>query len=88
MGGGLLRLRIDADQEPWAPDLDGQVRASSLQTGVFAGPVGSPVGQHRFNPAAVVREAQPSVRLYTPRYGLFEMRARVTDDRPPWWRSG
>src|SRR3712207_7789500 len=32
------------------------------------------VGQHRFNPAAVVREAQRNVRLYTPMYGLIELR--------------
>jgi Glycosyl hydrolases family 16 len=53
---------------------------SSLQTGQFAGPVGSTVGQHRFNPAAVVREAQPNVRLYTPLYGRIELRASVGDD--------
>ncbi|MGH3016396.1 MAG: glycoside hydrolase family 16 protein, partial [Gaiellaceae bacterium] len=78
--GGCLRLLIEADQEPWAPDLDGQVRVSSLQTGFFAGPAGSTIGQHRFSPAAVVREAQRNTRLYTPRYGLVEMRARVSDD--------
>ncbi len=56
------------------------MRASSLQTGLFAGPLGSPVGQHRFAPATVVREEQEAVRLYTPRYGSFEIRARVSDD--------
>ena len=80
VGGGLLRLRIDADQEPWAPELDGETRVSSLQTGLFAGAVGSAVGQHRFSPDAVVREAQRNVRLYTPRYGLFEIRLRAIDD--------
>jgi hypothetical protein len=80
LGGGRLRLLVEADQEPWAPELDGNVRVSSLQTGVFAGPVGSTIGQHRFNPAAVVREAQRNVRLYTPQYGLVEMRARASDD--------
>ena len=80
VGGGVLRLRIDADQEPWCPELDGEVRVSSLQTGAFAGQVGSPVGQHRFHPAAVVREAQPNVRLYTPHYGRIELRARALDD--------
>ncbi|MEO3809270.1 glycoside hydrolase family 16 protein [Sphaerisporangium sp. B11E5] len=79
-GGGELRLRIEEDQPPWCPELDGEVRVSSLQTGVFAGPVGSTVGQHRFHPDAVVREAQPERRLYTPMYGLFELRARATDD--------
>src|SRR5919199_824763 len=77
---GVLRLRIEADQEPWCPELDGDVRVSSLQTGVFAGPVGSPIGQHRFHPDAVVREAQQNERLYTPQYRRFELRARATDD--------
>src|SRR3954469_3655975 len=45
-GGGLV-LRIDADQPPWCPELDRATRVSSLQTGVFAGPVGSTIGQHR-----------------------------------------
>src|SRR5688500_3181751 len=63
LGDGCLRLLIAADQEPWCPELDGDIRVSSLQTGLFAGPVGSTVGQHRFNPNAVVREAQENVRL-------------------------
>lgn len=80
LGDGTLRLRVEADQPPWCPDLDGQLRVSSLQTGVFSGPVGSRVGQHRFHPDAVVREAQDELRLYTPQYGWVEMRARATDD--------
>jgi glycosyl hydrolase family 16 len=80
LGDGDLTLLIDADQPPWCPDLDGEIRVSSLQTGVFAGPPGSGIGQHRFNPQAVVREAQPSLRLYTPCYGLFEIRAKALDD--------
>ena len=51
VGGGLLRLKIEADQEPWNRDIDGELRVSSLQTGVFAGPVGSDIGQHRFRAA-------------------------------------
>ena len=80
VGGGRLRLLIEADQPPWCPELDGEVRVSSLQTGVFAGPVGSKVGQHRFHPDAVVREAQPPARLYTPHYGRIEIRMRALDD--------
>ena len=80
VGGGSLRLLIEADQEPWCPELDGDLRVSSLQTGVFAGPVGSGIGQHRFHPDAVVREAQRNVRLYTPRYGRIELRAQALDD--------
>jgi hypothetical protein len=77
---GVLELRIDAEQEPWCPEFDGEVRVSSLQTGAFSGSVGSDLGQHRFNPAAVVREAQPAVRLYTPQYGRIELCARASDD--------
>jgi hypothetical protein len=77
---GRLRLVIEDDQPPWCPEFDGSTRVSSLQTGLFAGPVGSTVGQHRFTAAAVVREAQEDSRLYTPQYGFFELRARVTDD--------
>jgi ketosteroid isomerase-like protein len=80
VGGGRLRLLIEEDQEPWCPELDGDVKVSSLQTGVFAGPLGSSVGQHRFNPAAVVREEQPNARLYTPLYGRIELRAKALDD--------
>jgi Glycosyl hydrolases family 16 len=80
VGGGSLRLRIDADQAPWAPGIDGYLRVSSLQTGLFAGPVGSATGQHRFRDDLVVREAQPSLSLYTPRFGLFEVRLRALDD--------
>jgi ketosteroid isomerase-like protein len=80
VGGGTLRLRIEEDQAPWCPELDGEVRVSSLQTGLFAGPLGSRVGQHRFSPDAVVREEQLNARLYTPQYGRIELRAKALDD--------
>ncbi len=75
-----LHLLIEADQDPWCPEFDGETRVSSVQTGVFSGPVGSLIGQHRFNPAAVVREAQRNVRLYTPQFGVFVLRAKALDD--------
>ena len=80
VGGGELRLRVDAEQPPWCPDLDGEVRVSSMQTGVRSGPLGSRDGQHRFHPAAVVTEAQEERRLYTPQYGVVELRARAGSD--------
>jgi Glycosyl hydrolases family 16 len=80
LGDGFLRLRIEADQEPWCPELDGEIRVSSLQTGVFAGPPGSALGQHRFDLRAVVREAQENRRLYTPQYGRIELRAKASED--------
>ncbi|SEG99491.1 Glycosyl hydrolases family 16 [Nonomuraea solani] len=80
VGGGLLRLRIEEDQPRWSPELEGGLRVSSLQTGVFSGPAGSSIGQHGRGSDAVVRSPQRPVRLYTPHYGLIEMRARATDD--------
>ncbi|MGI5283983.1 glycoside hydrolase family 16 protein [Nonomuraea polychroma] len=78
LGDGRLTLVIEEDQPPWAPDLEGDLRVSSLQTGLFSGPVGSRIGQH--GRGAVVREEQPEVRLYTPQYGRIEMRAKAIDD--------
>jgi hypothetical protein len=80
LADGRLHLLIEADQRPWCPEFDGPTRVSSLQTGVFAGPVGSSIGQSRFNSAVVVREAQQNARLYTPRFGIFSLRARAIDD--------
>lgn len=77
---GRLVLRVDEDQPPWAPDLDGPTRVSSLQTGLFSGPVGSTAGQHHFRPGLTVRQEQPALRLYTPRYGVVEVRAAASDD--------
>ncbi len=73
---GHLVLQISQDQPPWCPEFDGEVRASVLQTGEFAGSVGSKFGQLRFSDALVVREAQENARLYTPQYGFFELRAK------------
>jgi hypothetical protein len=72
-----LTLTIGPDQRPWLPDIDGPLRVSSLQTGVFGGALGSPIGQHRFNPALRVREEQHTERLYVPQHGRFEMHARM-----------
>jgi hypothetical protein len=71
---GRLVLSIAPGQAPWCPEFDGETRVSSIQTGVFSGPVGSTVGQHRFAPDVVVREAQRAERLYLPRFGRIEVR--------------
>jgi len=71
-----LILQITKDQQPWCPEFDGEVRCSSMQTGEFADPVGSKLGQLSFRSACVVREAQLNVRKYTPQYGYFELRAK------------
>lgn len=77
---GRLHLLIEEDQSPWCPELDGDLRVSSLQTGLVAGPRGGGEGQHRFTPAAVVRDGPHDRRLYTPRYGRVEIRCTASDD--------
>lgn len=79
--GGRLVLEITPETEPWSPEFDGNVRVSSIQTGAFSGPVGSAVGQHRFRPGLVVREAQPIARLYTPHHGRVETRLSAVAHR-------
>jgi beta-glucanase (GH16 family) len=76
LANGTLALRIEADQNPWCPEFDGNVKVSSIQTGLYAGPVGSTAGQHRFNNRLAVRQAQPTLRTYTPLYGYFAARVR------------
>lgn len=74
--GQGLHLQITGEQEPWNPAADGEVRVSNLQTGSFAGPLGSEFGQHRFKAGLRVREEQPALRLYTPQFGYFETRLK------------
>jgi hypothetical protein len=80
VGGGRLRLRIEADQLPWCPPLDGDLRVSSLQTAVFAGPLGSRVGQHHFRDTAVVETEQTNRASYLPENALVELRMRALRD--------
>lgn len=74
VGGDGLRLRIEHDTAPWAPELDGDLRVSHLQSGQYSGPLGSKIGQHRFRPGLVVREEQPEHRGWLVRHGVIEVR--------------
>ena len=76
-GADGLTLSIAPDQPAWCPEVDGPIRVSSIQTGEFAGALGSPVGQHRFKPDLRVAQEQSEERLYVPLHGRFEMRARM-----------
>jgi glycosyl hydrolase family 16 len=73
-----LRLTIPPEQGLWCPDEHEEpLRVSGIQSGVFSGPVGSTIGQQPFRDGAVVRESQPTLWGWTPRYGLLEVRARM-----------
>ncbi|MNF30276.1 Glycosyl hydrolases family 16 [compost metagenome] len=76
---GNLVLKIAKDQQPWCPEFNGDVKCSSIQTGVFSGKLGSKKGQHRFNTLCEVREEQTNIKKYTPQYGFFEIRAKALD---------
>jgi hypothetical protein len=76
---GNLVLLIKEDQQPWCPEFNGEVKVSSLQTGLFSGELGSDIGQHKFNPSCLVREAQQTQRTYTPQYGYIEIRAKAVN---------
>ncbi|MFC4099201.1 glycoside hydrolase family 16 protein [Paenibacillus xanthanilyticus] len=71
-----LILQITEHQSPWSPEFDGGVKVSSLQTGVFSGPLGTEFGQHNYSGNCIVREEQPVERLFTQQYGYFEIRAK------------
>lgn len=76
---GNLLLQITKDQKPWCPEFNDDVKCSSIQTGIYSGPLDSKIGQHKFfNPSkCVVREEQPNFNTYLPQYGYFEIRAKA-----------
>lgn len=78
--GDGLTLFITEDQQPWAPEYDGPLRVTNLQTGVRSGRLGSHDGQLRFREDVVVSEVQEAQQLYTPTYGIVEVRARANAD--------
>ncbi len=77
-----LRLSIPVDQPLWCPDLhEVPLRVSAIQSGNFAGPLGSTTGQVPFQAGQVVLEEQPAMAGYVPHYGQVEVRMRgvITD---------
>jgi hypothetical protein len=54
------------------------MRVSCLQTGSYAGPLGSAIGQQPFAEGLTVTEEQPTFWGYTPRFGSLEVTMRGT----------
>ena len=77
LNNNILTLKIDEDQAPWCPEYNGDVKVSSLQTGEFAGKLNSNIGQHKVSPNSKVQEEQETLKLYTPKYGYYEIRAKA-----------
>lgn len=91
VGPGGLELRIEESTEPWAPALDGDLRVSHVQTGQFSGPVGSPIGQHRFRAGLAVTQEQPEHRGWLVHHGVIEVRMaaiRHPDVMVAFWPIG
>ncbi|MBD8218182.1 hypothetical protein IFU40_05985 [Microbacterium sp. CFBP 13617] len=74
-----VALRIDADQPDWRLE-DAPLRVSNLQTGVYAGPLGSALGTHRHRPDLRVRTETPPRLLFAPSRGRVEITVSATRD--------
>lgn len=68
-------MRIEDDMQAWRP---GENRVSNLETGHWAGPLGSEVGQFRVESDWTVTTDLSTFRGYTPHFGYFETRIRAT----------
>ncbi|MBB4741669.1 hypothetical protein BJY16_005128 [Actinoplanes octamycinicus] len=81
LGDRGLRLRIDEDQRDWRPE-DAPLRVSNIQTGTFAGPLGSGQGTHRHRPdGLVVRTATPARLLWAPAAGRVDVTVSASADK-------
>lgn len=68
-----LELGIDADQPAWREE-DGPLRVSNIQTGEFAGALGTTRGMHRHRPdGLVVRTEWPLTTPWTPSSGRVDV---------------
>ena len=87
-----LHLSIPPEQPLWCADLHAEpLRVSCVQSGSYSGPVGSTAAPQPFRDGLVVREEQPTLWGYTPRYGRIEARMRARVDGASmfaFWLSG
>ena len=74
---GNLTLKITEEQKPWCPEFNGEVKCSSIQTGLYSGKLGTAIGQHKVSPACIVREQQKTTITFLQQYGYFEIRAKA-----------
>ncbi|GGM08256.1 glycoside hydrolase family 16 protein [Dactylosporangium sucinum] len=87
-----LWLTIPPAQGLWLPgEHEPPLRVSGIQSGNWSGPVGGTRGQQPWRDGAVVREAQPAFRGWTPAGGHLELRARAVlsaRTMAAWWLVG
>lgn len=79
IGEGQLRVTIADDQPLWCAERHAErMRVSCLQTGSYAGPRGSTVGQQPFADGLTVSEEQATFWGCTPHFGSLEVTMRGT----------
>lgn len=73
-----LHLSVPPEHPLWCPEEhETPLRVSAVQSGNWSGPVGSTRGQQPFRPGLLVREAQPTVLGFGPRFGRIEVECRA-----------
>jgi hypothetical protein len=78
VGGSVLRLSIPPDQGLWCPDRHAPaLRTSTIASGLYAGPLGSTVGQQPFADGLTVTEEQDPFRGWLLSGGGLSVRARA-----------
>ena len=74
----LLTLTIPADHPRWCETTHHEpLRVSGIQSGNLSGPVGSTIGQQRFEDGLVVHEEQPRFEGWVPSSGRVALRCRM-----------
>ncbi|GAB2824885.1 glycoside hydrolase family 16 protein [Ferruginibacter profundus] len=74
---GNLALKITDEQESLLPEFDGELKGSSIQTGIYSGIKEEANGLHANELLNKPLAANQFKNTYTPQYGFFEIRARV-----------
>ena len=78
VAGSVLRLRIPTDQGLWCADRHTPaLRTSTVASGLYAGPLGSTVGQQPFADGLTVTEEQDPFRGWLLSGGRLSVRARA-----------
>ena len=78
VGDSLLTLTVPAEHPRWCATTHSEpLRVSGIQSGNLSGPVGSTIGQQRFEDGLVVREEQPRFEGWLPSSGRVALRCRM-----------
>lgn len=74
---GNLALKITEEQEPWCPEFNGEIKCSSIQTGIYSGRGEGISALQETAADKGAGDAPQFTSTYVPQYGYFEIRARM-----------